>query len=395
MLPLTLLLPLAVTVTWWLPPVGDLALAAGPPRLVDLRAPGQARVRARELAQAAFAAHGQGDEDRALALLDEAEALYPNQADGYNLRGAVHLRRGDYTRASSAFARAAALDPDLWAAKFNLADVPFKQKDYPRARVLFDRLVDGTDRYKATAQWELAQYKAGVCCLLAGDEVGAVRRLSRLGASPTVATTTGGASRGNNDGAVQASLSSAASFHAQAALAFARRDTATANRLLAAAQVACKPAANALYLPSLVAAGWVTPVATPASMPTVGNPGTPGGSRLRYLPGNLPITEPELPGGASGLPATNALTGGGGGRPVPEPTPLVLPAAKLLVDPSPVETPTPVAAVRSGVPRGILPVAPVPTELVPGREKAADSPEPTPDPTPAAVSSPTAVPSRS
>ncbi len=317
---------------------------------LDLRAPAQAHARARELTQAAFTAHERGESARALALLDEAEKLYPNQADSYNLRGAVHLRRGDYARAASAFSRAAALDPDLWAAKFNLADIPFKQKNYAQARVLFDRLVDGTDRYKATARWELAQYKAGLCCLLAGDEAGATRRLSRLAATgPTP---------------------SAAGFHAQAALAFAKRDAATGNRLVLAAQAACKPAANALYLPSLAAAGWVTPAAGPLGAPGASavaavSTGRSGNSRLTYLPGNLPITEPELPGGAaSGSPTGSALLGSGG-RPVPGPTPLVLPAARPMSEPAPVpeETPAPVSPAAAGptpTPAADLSPAPAP-----------------------------------
>lgn len=315
---------------------------------LDLRAPAQARAKARELAQAAYTAHERGDPARALALLDEAEALYPNQADAYNLRGAVELRRGDYARAASAFARAAALDPDLWAAKFNLADIPFKQRDYPRARVLFDRLVDGTDRYKATTQWELAQYKAGLCCLLANDLAGATRRLNQL-AAPGAA-------------------SSAADLHARAALAFARRDAATGNRLVLAAQTACKPAANALYLPSLSAAGWVTPAAVPVGLPgaatVAATNGRTGNSRLIYLPGNLPITEPELPGG--------------GGRPVPEPTPLALPKARPMAEPAPVP---------------VVPPAPVATASAPAEAAptpAVDlSPAPAvPSPTPAGPTTP-------
>lgn len=348
----------AVLAALLLPAGGSLLPGAGTPAHgaglgIDLRAPAQARARARELAQAAFTAHERGDAARALALLDEAEKLYPNQPDAYNLRGAVHLRRGDYARASSAFARAAALDPDLWAARFNLADIPFKQRNFAQARILFDRLVDTTDRYKATTRWELAQYKAGLACLLAGDEAGATKRLSRL-------MTTGPAP-------------SAASFHAQAALAFAKRDAATGQRLVLAAQAACKPAANALYLPSLAAAGWVTPAAVPVGGPpgtaVAAAGGRAGNSRLIYLPGNLPITEPELPGGAvAGTFTGNPLLGGvvATGRPVPAPTPLVLPVAKPLPEPAPIavveETPAPVAAASvPGVTTTLTPTPAVPS----------------------------------
>ena len=329
---------------------------------LDLRAPAQAHARARELSQAAYSAHERGDSARALALLDEAEALYPNQADCYNLRGAIHLRRGDYARAASAFGRAAALDPDLWAAKFNLADIPFKQKDYARARVLFDRLVDGTDRYKATTRWELAQYKAGLCGLLVGDETAATRRLSQLVAS--------------------GATPSAASLHAQAALAFARRDAAAGNRLLLAAQSSCPPAANALYLPSLSAAGWVAPAAAPAGLPpaaVAANTRRGGHSRLSYLPGNLPITEPELPGGAvSDSFAGNALLGTDrGGKPRPAPTPLVLPAARLLPDsPGAAILPEESSASVRGVTSATFADEPMPVRPVPGPKAQPSSPAP-------------------
>lgn len=331
------LLVLFPVVGFFLAGVGPSARGAG--LRLDLHGPAQARAKAKELSQAAFTAHERGDSARALALLDQAEVLYPNQADCYNLRGAVYLRRGDYARAASAFSRAAALDPDLWAAKFNLADIPFKQRDYPRARVLFDRLADGTDRYKAPTRWELAQYKAGLCCLLAHDEAGAARRLQRLtapGAAP-----------------------SAADLHARAALAFARKDVATGNRLVLAAQAACKPAANALYLPSLAVAGWVTPAALPIGIPSsavAAANGRAGNSRLTYLPGNLPISEPELPGGATSGPsfAGNALLGAGG-RATPAPTPLVLPAARPLAEPPPVPEGNPAPVAAASVPGVTMP----------------------------------------
>ena len=199
------------------------------------------------LFQQATTAYQGGDYAGALHLLEQADALKPDQADAWNLRGVVCLKQKAYDKAQAAFARSVAIDPTLWAAQFNLAEVSFQKKDYARARTVFERLLAQTDRFKAANKWELVAYKSFLCALLSGDEADARRKLAKL-------PVTGGATP--------------AFLYAQAALAFNRKDTVGADKILAGAQTAYPAALNGLFSTSLETAGWQTPAANPlASAP--------------------------------------------------------------------------------------------------------------------------------
>ncbi len=247
-------------------------------------------------AQATTAYQG-GDYAGALHLLEQADALKPDQADAWNLRGVVLLKQKAYDKAEAAFARSVAIDPNLWAAQFNLAEVSFQKKNYARARTVFDNLLSQTDRYKATNKWELVLYKAFLCALLSGDEADARKKLAKLPA---------------NGGATPALL------YAQAALAFSRKDPAGANRILAGAQTTYPPALNGLFSNSLETAGWQTPTvnllpstqtasadpATAAAMNAAGitNPGnvtTSGASRTAGTRPSVALPDPRLVAAAS------------------------------------------------------------------------------------------------
>ena len=86
------------------------------------------------LLQMAYAAYEAGNNALAIEKLDAAEKLQSNGAEGANLRGAIFLRTGQFAKASEQFRRAANLDPSLWVARFNVAEVPFRQKDFAAAR---------------------------------------------------------------------------------------------------------------------------------------------------------------------------------------------------------------------------------------------------------------------
>ena len=194
------------------------------------------------LYQQAFAAYQAGDYPQAQDLIQKADALKPDQPDGWNLRGMVYLKQNAFDKAEAAFSRAVSLDPKLWAAQFNLAETPFQGKDYARARVRFEKLVDQTDHFKEPKEWELVQYKAYLSCLLMGDNAAAAKKLAKLPA-------TGGVTP--------------AYLYAQASLAFSRKDAAAARKSLAAAQGAFSPLLNDMFSNSLVEAGWQSPLLTP------------------------------------------------------------------------------------------------------------------------------------
>jgi Tfp pilus assembly protein PilF len=201
------------------------------------------RTQAEALLQEAYNTYQAGDYSQAHLLIDKAQKLLPDQADSWNLRGAVYLKQASYEKAETAFARAVALDPNLWAAQFNLGEVAFHQKDYRRARERFEALLNQTDRYKEANRWELAAYKAFLSSLLLGDDSDAHKRLAKLPAK----------------GATPAYL------YAQAALSFSRKDIATAEKTLALARATYPPTANDLFDSSLETIGWQA--AAPPSAP--------------------------------------------------------------------------------------------------------------------------------
>ena len=242
------------------------------------------RAQAVALSQQAYVTFQAGDYAQALGLLTQSDQLKPDQPDGWNLRGMIYLRQKSYDQAQSAFSRAVALDPDLWAARFNLAEVAFQRKDYARARAGFEHLLSQTDHFKDKNKWELVQYKAVICCVLMGDRPSAEKKLAKLpekgGATP-------------------------AFFFARAALAFQSKNPAQAQQSLAAAQAAFPAAINDLFADSLEQAGWE---AAPVPMATLAAnvPATPPGARMNV------VIDPQLQADSAGpLPVPDAP-----GRPI-------------------------------------------------------------------------------
>lgn len=282
------------------------------------------RARAAELSQQAYVTFQSGDYAQALGLLVQADQLRPDQPDGWNLRGVILLKQKAYDPAQAAFARAAALDPGLWAAQFNLAEVLFQRKDYARARTRFEKLLTQTDRYKEGNKWELVQYKACLSALLMGDEPAAVKKLAKLPAS-------GGATP--------------AFLYAQAAVNFHRKNAAQAQKSLAAAQSIFPVAINDLFSGSLVQAGWQTP---PSPMPSAAlavNNASPSGP---LLPGSdsrttAYVVDPQLQAASAGpLPVADAPM-----RPVVMPTIPTSRNAPPLVETKPKDRPpVPTVAVQ-------------------------------------------------
>ncbi len=209
------------------------------------------RVQGDALYQQAYAAYRNGDYPLSLRLAEQADKLKPDQADGWNLRGVVLLKQKAYDQAESAFARAAACDPDMWATQFNLAEVPYQRKDYARARSRFEHLLGQTDRYKESRKWEIVLYKTFLSYLFLGDEAGARKKLAKLTAAP-----------GSNPVLV----------YADAAVAFQRKDAATAQKMIAAAQTKFPQETNDLFTEPLVQAGWIA-VLPPGPAPLVAGAG--------------------------------------------------------------------------------------------------------------------------
>ncbi|MBV9658000.1 MAG: tetratricopeptide repeat protein, partial [Verrucomicrobia bacterium] len=137
--------------------------------------------------EAAFVAFSKRDYVTALKLLQEADTLQPGQADSANLRGLIYARQRLFAQAETEFKRAVQLDPTFWAAKFNLADLPFSYRNYGMARSRFEALLADIDPAQLPRETELTQFKIFLCLLLEGKEPSARAWMTRFkfeGATP-------------------------------------------------------------------------------------------------------------------------------------------------------------------------------------------------------------------
>ncbi len=112
----------------------------------------------------------QRDFATALKLVDEADKADPNQPATLNLRGEILMQQGKFDDAEAAFKKAAKLDPKLRDAQYNLAQIPFKKKEYAKARDRFETLykrMPGGDKNQAA---ELIKFKIYMTLLMEGKE---------------------------------------------------------------------------------------------------------------------------------------------------------------------------------------------------------------------------------
>ena len=112
----------------------------------------------------------QRDFASALKLVDEADKADANQPATLNLRGEILMQQGKFDDAEAAFKKASKLDPKLRDAQYNLAQIPFKKKEYVKARDRFETLykrIPGGDKNQAA---ELIKFKIYMTLLMEGKE---------------------------------------------------------------------------------------------------------------------------------------------------------------------------------------------------------------------------------
>ena len=112
----------------------------------------------------------QRDFATALKLVDEADKVDANQPATLNLRGEILMQQSKFDDAEAAFKKAAKLDPKLRDAQYNLAQIPFKKKEYAKARDRFETLykrMPGGDKNQAA---ELIKFKIYMTHLMEGKE---------------------------------------------------------------------------------------------------------------------------------------------------------------------------------------------------------------------------------
>src|SRR5213079_2163165 len=87
-----------------------------------------------------------------------------------NLRGEILMAQQEFDQAETAFKKAAKLDPKFREAQYNLAQVPFKKKDYAKARERFEALYQRTPGGDKNQAAELIKFKIYMTLLLEGKE---------------------------------------------------------------------------------------------------------------------------------------------------------------------------------------------------------------------------------
>jgi len=110
----------------------------------------KAKAIAQEKFDAAEQAFQQRDYTAAKRLIDEADAADPNQPATINLRGEILLAQKDFDGRGERVQAGGEIDPKFREAQYNLAQIPFKKKDYTKARDRFEALFNSTPSPAAT-----------------------------------------------------------------------------------------------------------------------------------------------------------------------------------------------------------------------------------------------------
>ena len=171
----------------------------------------------------------------ALKDLDAIDARQPDLAESQNLRGVIMLRLKEYAQAETALKKALAADPKFWNTRFNLAEVPFLQKNWPEARKRFQELLTGNASELQGEATQLIQYKILLTYLLEGKENMVNSSMAKFELAPDTP----------------------AVHYSNAALALNKKDENGAKEWLTKAEKAFSPQLNKLFAESLYEVGWL------------------------------------------------------------------------------------------------------------------------------------------
>ena len=189
----------------------------------------------------------QRDFATARKFIDEADAADPNQAPILNLRGEILMEQKEFDEAEAAFKKASKVDPKFREAQYNLAQIPFKKKDYTRARERFDALFKQTPGGDKNQAAQIIKFKIYMTLLLEGKESRAQKMMEQF-------QFTGG---------------TPALYYAQAAWEFQHNNPNKATDWIASAKKIYSPALNKLFGDAFYDLGWLQgPAMVASSTPT-------------------------------------------------------------------------------------------------------------------------------
>src|SRR6266700_6537971 len=168
-------------------------------------------------------------------LIDEADQAGPNQPATLNLRGEILMEQKEFEEAKAEFKKAAKLDPKFREAQYNLAQVPFKRKDYAKARERFEALYKQTPGGDKNQAAELIKFKIYMTLLLEGKESRAQTMMDQF----------------------QFTGDTPALYYAQAAWEFKHNNPEKAADWTASANKIYSPALNNVFADAFYDAGWM------------------------------------------------------------------------------------------------------------------------------------------
>jgi Flp pilus assembly protein TadD len=184
----------------------------------------------------------QRDFATALKLIDQADQADPNQAATINLRGEILMQQDQFDQAEAAFKKAAKLDPKLREAQYNLAQIPFRKKEYAKARDRFEALYKRTPGGDKNQAAELIKFKIYMTLLLEGKESRAHAMMDEF----------------------QFTGDTPALYYAQAAWEFQHNDPEKAADWTASANKIYSSALNSVFADAFYDVGWMQRPTAPA-----------------------------------------------------------------------------------------------------------------------------------
>ena len=278
-------------VGWLQKPAGQTRAALELTSAADRQA--KTKALATEKFEQAEQAFQQRDLTAARKLIDEADAADPNQPATINLRGEILLAQKDFDGAEAAFKQAAKIDPKFREAQYNLAQIPFKKKEYTKARDRFEALFNATpapggDKNQAS---QIIKFKIYLTLLLEGKDSRAQKMMEQF----------------------QFTGDTPALYYAQAAWEFKHNNAAKANDWIVSARKIYSPALNMVFADSFYDLGWLqqnvaaAPVTPPKDVAKVDNAPSIEPSPIPNPAIALNKTAPQKsPSNVSGMEATTS-----------------------------------------------------------------------------------------
>jgi Flp pilus assembly protein TadD len=252
-------------VGWLERPAGEARASLPLTTAVERAEKGKALARSKfEQAQQALR---QRDFVTARKLVDEADQAQPNQPATVNLRGEILMEQKQFGEAEAAFKKAAKLDPKFREAQYNLAQIPFKNKDYAKARERLEALLERTPGGDKNQAAELMKFKIYMTLLLEGKESRAQAMMEQF----------------------QFTGDTPALYYAQAAWEFKHSNPEKAADWTASAKKIYSPALNSVFAEAFYDVGWMqSPEPASASEPALDT-----GSAIAAQAEGSPAVEPS------------------------------------------------------------------------------------------------------